>query len=104
MTETQLTTYEMSKQGHPLAAIATERGMTLGTIYSHFMVIVGKGLVDIRKIMDKDRYETILSAFEGLEVGNSIIPAKEKLGDTFSYEEIRLARAAQRFEAADDVF
>lgn len=104
LTETQLTTYEMSKQGHPLAAIATERGMTLGTIYSHFMVIVGKGLVDIRKIMDKDRYETILSAFEGLEVGNSIIPAKEKLGDTFSYEEIRLARAAQRFEAADDVF
>ena len=104
LTETQLTTYEMFKQGHPLAAIASERRMTMGTIYTHFMVIVGKGLVDIRKIMNKDRYETILAAFEGLEVGNSIVPAKEKLGDAFSYEEIRLARAAQRFEAADDMF
>jgi hypothetical protein len=66
-------------------------------------VFVGKGLVDVRKIMSADRYETILQAFEGLEVGNSIIPAKEKLGDAFSYEEIRLARAAQRFEGTEDV-
>lgn len=104
LSETQQTTYDMFKEGHPLAAIATERRMTIGTIYSHFMVIVGKGLVDIRKIMDKNRYETILAAFEGLEVGNSIVPAKEKLGEDFSYEEIRLARAAQRFESVEDVF
>ena len=98
LSDTHQTTYEMFKQGHPLPAIASERRMTLPTIYSHFMVIVGKGLVDVRKILTADRYEKILQAFEGLEVGNTITPAKEKLGDGFSYEEIRLARAAQRFE------
>ena len=98
LSDTHQTTYEMFKQGHPLAAIASERRMTLPTIYSHFMVIVGKGLVDVRKILTADRYEKILQAFEGLEVGNTITPAKEKLGDSFTYEEIRLARAAQRFE------
>jgi hypothetical protein len=103
LSETHNITYEMFKQGHPLAAIASERHMTMGTIYSHFMVFVGKGLVDVRKIMSADRYETILQAFEGLELGNSIIPAKEKLGNDFSYEEIRLARAAQRFEGMEDV-
>jgi PIF1-like helicase/Helix-turn-helix domain/Helicase len=103
LSETQQTTYDMFKSGHLLAAIASERHMTMGTIYSHFMVFVGKGLVDVRKIMSADRYETILQAFEGLELGNSIIPAKEKLGNDFSYEEIRLARAAQRFEGMEDV-
>jgi PIF1-like helicase/Helix-turn-helix domain/Helicase len=103
LSDTHNTTYEMFKQGHPLAAIASERHMTIGTIYSHFMVFVAKGLVDIRKIMATDRYEMILQAFEGLELGNTITPAKEKLGETFSYEEIRLARAAQRFEESGDL-
>ncbi len=98
LSDTHQTTYEMFKSGHPLAAIASERRMTIGTIYSHFMVIVGKGLVDVRKILTAQRYEKILQAFEGLEIGNTITPAKEKLGEAFSYEEIRLARAAQRFE------
>jgi hypothetical protein len=105
LTETQQTSYDMFKQGHPLAAIASERHMTIGTIYSHFMIFVGKGLIDVRKVITAERYETILKAFEGLEVGNTITPAKEKLGNEFSYEEIRLARAAQRFEGMeDDVF
>jgi hypothetical protein len=105
LSDTHFTTYEMFKQGHPLAAIASERRMTIGTIYSHFMVFVGKGIVDVRKIMASDRYETILQAFEGLEIGNTITPAKEKLGNDFSYEEIRLARAAQRFETSgEDIF
>lgn len=103
LSDTHNISYEMFKQGHQIAAIAAERKMTMGTIYSHFMVFVGKGLVDVRKIMSVERYETILKAFEGLELGNSIIPAKEKLGDAFSYEEIRLARAAQRFEGMEDV-
>jgi PIF1-like helicase/Helix-turn-helix domain/Helicase len=103
LSDTQQTTYDMFKQGHPLAAIASERHMTIGTIYSHFMVFVAKGLVNVRKIMSAERYETILQAFEGLELGNIITPAKEKLGDSFSYEEIRLARAAQRFEASGDL-
>jgi hypothetical protein len=105
LTETQQTSYDMFKKGHPLAAIASERHMTIGTIYSHFMIFVGKGLIDVRKVITSERYETILKAFEGLEVGNTITPAKEKLGNEFSYEEIRLARAAQRFEGMeDDVF
>ena len=103
LSDTHQTTYEMFKQGHPLAAISSERRMTLPTIYSHFMVIVSKGLVDVRKILTADRYEKILQAFEGLEVGNTITPAKEKLGDSFSYEEIRLARAAQRFEEEKNI-
>jgi PIF1-like helicase/Helix-turn-helix domain/Helicase len=103
LSETQQTTYDMFKQGHPLAAIASERHMTIGTIYSHFMIFVGKGLVDVRKVITAERYETILKAFEGLELGNTITPAKEKLGNDFSYEEIRLARAAQRFEGMEDL-
>ncbi len=103
LSETQETTYKMFKQGHPLAAIASERRMTIATIYSHFMVFVAKGYVDVRKVMSAKRYEMILQAFEGLEIGNIITPAKEKLGNDFSYEEIRLARAAQRFEESGDI-
>ena len=103
LSETHQTTYDMFKQGHPLAAIASERHMTIGTIYSHFMIFVGKGLIDVRKVITAERYETILKAFDGLELGNTITPAKEKLGNDFSYEEIRLARAAQRFEGMEDL-
>jgi hypothetical protein len=95
LSETLEKTYELFQNGKTLSEIAAERGMSLGTIYDHLTRIVSKGLIDVREIIDEERLETIFEAFSGVDLGNSVREVKEKLGDDYLWEEIRLARAAQ---------
>ncbi|NJN33708.1 MAG: hypothetical protein HC817_05070 [Saprospiraceae bacterium] len=100
LSDTYSTTFDLQKAGLTPQQIAQKRQLTLPTVYHHFIVLIGRGLLDGHKIISSDRFETIARAFEGLEVGNSIVPAKEILGDDYSYEEIRLVRATQLAEGA----
>ena len=71
--------------------------ISVGTIYNHLSKLVTKGLVDIEKIIDTDRIETIRKVLDNVDEGISSTAIKEVLGDAFSYGEIRLVRAAMSY-------
>ncbi|HMB46173.1 MAG TPA: RecQ family ATP-dependent DNA helicase, partial [Candidatus Methanoperedens sp.] len=86
-------TLEMLDQGMDLDEITLKRNLSLNTIYAHIekLIISGEN-VDIGKLIKKEKMESISSAI--LELGaQNLKPLKEKLGDNFSYGEIRLVRA-----------
>jgi hypothetical protein len=90
--ETYAITHKLFLEGKTIEEIAQIRTMTLGTLYGHFIKLVGEGKVPIEKLVSTDRLATIKAAIMKL-TDNSILPAKELLGEDFSFDEIRLVKA-----------
>lgn len=89
-------TLEMLEQGMDLDTITLARNLSLNTIYSHIenLILAGEN-IDIEKFITKEKIEVILSAI--LEIGGGALkPIKDKLGDNFSYGEIKLVRAKMK--------
>ncbi|MDP3105901.1 MAG: helix-turn-helix domain-containing protein, partial [Candidatus Methanoperedens sp.] len=63
------------------------------TVYGHIekLILAGEN-INIEKLVKKEKIEVISSAIHELG-GDTLKPIKEKLGDNFSYGEIRLVRA-----------
>jgi len=80
--------------------IAKTRGITVGTVIEHLEKLVRKGLIDIEADCahfkpSGARFEKICEAFEiiqGYSDTLQLAPARSMLGDTYDYEELRLAR------------
>jgi PIF1-like helicase/Helix-turn-helix domain len=89
--ETYLRTLSLLEDGKTPEEIAQARGMSLSTVFSHFNKLVGEGKLAIEKIVPEDRFSIIHAAVIKL-TENSISPAKEQLGDDFTYDEIRLVK------------
>jgi GTPase SAR1 family protein len=89
--ETYLVTYDLYLSGKKPDEIAEIRGLVVGTIYQHLSHLMDKNKVDIKKILSEERINTIAAALEGID-DISIKPAKEKLGDSYSFGEIRLVK------------
>ncbi len=94
-------TYESTKllieQGFSIRQAARERGLSVNTIVAHIEMLVRRGeALDLVPLLPGNhRLECIQGAFE--KVGYTrLAPVKELLGDEYSYEEIRLARAYVR--------
>lgn len=94
------TTRDFLTRKEPLDIIAKERGLTMGTIVSHMEKLVEDGaLVPERDLAylqgDARRHANILKAFENVfaQTGEiRLTPVRELLGDTFSFEELRIVR------------
>lgn len=86
-------TNELLNQKLSLTEIAKRRELTLGTIISHLERLNQDGLaLDLKHInFPPDRLAIIQKAFRTAGT-QSVIPIRATLGDSFSYEEIRLAR------------
>ena len=95
ITQTVQTTFDFYKEGKPLSDIAHERNMTISTIYSHLSTLARKGLVDMRDIIEPTRLKNILEASEQAE---TLTVIKEKLGEDYNFDEIRLVCAGRDFE------
>ena len=86
-------TLEMLDQGMDLDEITLKRNLSLNTIYAHIEKLILSGeKVDIGKLIKEEKIESISTAIGELGA-QSLKPIKEKLGDDFSYGEIRLVRA-----------
>ncbi len=86
-------TLEMLEKGMDLDEITLKRNLSLNTIYLHIEKLILSGEnIKIETLIKKEKVESISSTI--LEFGGEALkPIKEKLGDNFSYGEIRLVRA-----------
>lgn len=93
---THIVTMELYQRGLSIEEIASERGLVVGTIFSHLITQLEMGAqIDLTPLISPDRYQIIAGAF--LEVGDEKLkPVKDFLGNAYSYDEIRLVRALER--------
>jgi len=86
-------TLELYKQHLTMHEIAKKRGLALSTIASHLEKLILDGEdISVDSFVDSEKQQHIKQALEELGM-QALSPIKEKLGNGYSYEEIRLVRA-----------
>jgi len=89
-------TMQMLDQDMDLDEITLKRNLSLNTVYGHIekLILAGEN-IDIGKLVKKEKIEVISNAI--LEIGaEALKPIKERLGDNYSYGEIRIVRAKKK--------
>jgi hypothetical protein len=81
---------QMYEEGKTMEEIAAERGLALSTIEGHLIQFISTGEVDVHAFVSDGKLQTILDIMES-EPDNTASFYKEKLGNLFSYVEIRAA-------------
>ena len=76
------------RAGKNIEEIARLRSLAASTIEGHLALLVKAGELDIHELMNAERLEIILHAI-GEGEGSSMTLAKQKLGDGYSFGEIR---------------
>ncbi|HCI80600.1 MAG TPA: DNA helicase RecQ [Ktedonobacter sp.] len=89
-------TFELYKQGMNVEEIARERGLATGTIATHVAELIEMGEdIDVKRLVSEEHYQAIVEVIQ--QVGDSAMrPIKDILGDEYSFDEIKLVRAAFR--------
>ncbi|HSC39645.1 MAG TPA: helix-turn-helix domain-containing protein, partial [Chitinophagaceae bacterium] len=77
------------REGNDMAAIAKLRNLATSTVAAHLAQFVRSGELDVYEVIPKATADKILPVLKELG-GNSLVPAKQQLGDGFSFEEIRI--------------
>ena len=86
--ETRFITLQLFKEGNKVGDIAKMRGLTIGTIENHLISFISSEEISIGDIVSKNKIENILNAIrENPDSSSSSI--KEKLGNDYSYNDIR---------------
>ena len=86
-------TKQLLLQKIPLTELAKRRGLTPGTIIAHIeTIITADPQVDIAHLCPpQDRFDSIAAAFAQSK-GTALAPVRQILGESYSYDELRLAR------------
>ncbi len=93
MPDTYKQTMELIKLGLSAEEIAKKRNFATSTIFSHAAKLIFSGeLINIDNLVSKEKQESIINCFQEMKT-SSLTPIKEKLGNDYSYDEIRLVRA-----------
>lgn len=81
-------TLALLKSGLSPADIAKQRGLAVGTIETHMSQLIKGGDIDISMCMTPQKIDDIISAIREMKA-EALQPVKQKLGDGFTYGEIR---------------
>jgi hypothetical protein len=87
---THLVSLSLYNSGNNIPAIAKTRGLAASTIESHLSLCVAEGLIDPFLFTTKEKLAVVLEE-EPLIKEQGMTAAKIKLGDAFSYFDIKLA-------------
>lgn len=95
-----LQTTHLFEAGHPVEQVAEMRKLTRGTIITHLVEGIQQGLkIDISPLVSLERQKEIEKVIA--ELGTErLAPLKQKLPESYTYDEIRLVAAAHRFNEA----
>ena len=101
MGDTHRHTLELHRQGLSMAEIADQRGLKSSTIANHLEQLIRQGeAVEVDNLVAVDRQHTIVAVLTKLE-NASLTDIRDRLDPTYSYEEIRLVRAAWQREQSE---
>ncbi len=98
--DTKKVSFEMFQSGKTVAQIAKERGFVETTIASHLAHYIKEGEVDVLQFISKEKLDKILEYFKNAENRN-LSPARENLGEEFSYGDLRMGLSYLEFKEAE---
>lgn len=87
------TTLEMVKVGKSIKEIANERQLSVGTISTHCARLVMLEKMELRNVMDAKMISELEDVFSDYE-GGSMSDLKEKVGNKFTWDELKLYQAS----------
>lgn len=87
--DSQRISLAMFREGKSISEIAQNRELAISTIEAHLAGFIATGEVEITELVPEEKIIVIQKAIGEVNVQNAISPIKEKLGDSFSYAEIR---------------
>ncbi len=91
--QTHLETMRLHQQGLTPRDICESRDLRLGTVLGHLAELLETGqAIDLDQLVSPERQQAIITAI-GVVGALSLSSIREKLGDTYGYDEIRLVRA-----------
>lgn len=100
VTTTHLETLALHQKGMKVNEIAEARELRSGTITSHLEILLENSYeVNLDAVVPRDRSAQILQAFRQTKL-DSLSAMREILGESFTYDEIRLVRAWWRRKAS----
>lgn len=88
-TGTREISLELFKEGKTIQEIADIRAFTVGTIESHLSHFIPTGEIKLTELVSSEKVQIIENTIRELDSGIASSPVKEKLGDAFSYGEIK---------------
>lgn len=91
--DTKEVSLALFKQGLKPPEIAIKRNLAVSTIEGHLAHFVNRGKLDIFELIDRKKYDTIVQLLREKTETETTSDIKNKLGDGFSYGEIRLVMA-----------
>lgn len=86
-------TLDLLNEGKSIAQIAALRVLGETTIYSHITKLIQEEQIELETVLSTEKIKALAEIFEGYEE-NSLAPLKEKHGNAFSWEELKLYRAS----------
>jgi uncharacterized protein YpbB len=86
-------TYGLWLENNTIEEIAAIRKFTPETILGHLTKLITTQTIRIEDVLPEDKIEALTKAFKGY-TEESITPLKEKYGDTFTWEELRMFKAS----------
>ncbi|MEA1933433.1 MAG: helix-turn-helix domain-containing protein [Thermodesulfobacteriota bacterium] len=90
---------DMFNKGLTIARIAQERCLVKSTIEGHLSFFVKKGKLDINKLLSPEKQQAIEKKLAAAH-NNSLSEIKNELGDDYSYGEIKMMLALQKYLAS----
>lgn len=95
--DTKKISFDLYKKGLSIEQIAKERGLVLSTIEKHLSFFIEKGELDIKDFISAEKLDKIIEEIRIQKNDTSLREIKEKLGDDFSYGEIKMAVSYFRY-------
>ncbi|HEU4791347.1 MAG TPA: helix-turn-helix domain-containing protein [Flavobacterium sp.] len=86
-------TYELWLQKKTVQEIGTIRKFTQETILGHLTKLIQSRRITVGEVFSEDKLAALTEAFAGYKE-ESVSPLKEKYGDAFSWEELRMFKAS----------
>ncbi|CAM3317551.1 RecBCD enzyme subunit RecD [Flavobacterium longum] len=86
-------TFELWQQQLSIEDIAAQRKLTPQTILSHLSKLIASKQVNIRDVLPEDKVIALARAFVGY-TEETLQPLKEKYGDEFTWDELRMFKAS----------
>ena len=86
-------TYELWQQRNSIKEIAVIRKLTAQTISNHIAKLIETETISINDVLAPDRIEALAKIFKGFK-GDTVGELKEKYGDKFTWDELKLFKAS----------